>query len=501
MVTSLPSTTVSEYVSEDEQSFAFSSYVLQKSVGDKINELESRQDKQGADLLGVEGIIDPPYDPDLLLVLKETNAIHSACISAMVMDTMGDGWYLEAEDKEADEKVHLEIEHQLEELTPEYSFEEMLAQLLEGWRTFGHGAWEIVRDGKGKIAAMFPMPSHTLRAHMDDDVWVQQREIGSPRYFKTFGSEAFVHKDEGLTKNKVSKSDMASEVFVLKSYSDRSDFYGVPHWISSVPTIAELTAIREFNVSIFSSAGMTDRLVHVTASDKSVAKGIANTIVQGIKQTTGRAHITIVTSGSQDTSLKVDSLNPSSGRREGQFLQRRNDLVKEVLVSHNVPPYRIGLAELGSLGGSAAREMMRAYQRGTIKPAQNIVQRRLTKTIFGPQGLDLKHHRWRLRSFTPDQIQMNLQVAQAGIAGLMSPNEGRYWIGMDPIDDPRMDVIRYNGEHLTGDLEEVEEESEEGGMLGDEGSGEEESNEDEQGEGDFEPEWSGSDSVTNQFES
>jgi len=47
-----------------------------------------------------------------------------------------------------------------------------------------------------------------------------------------------------------------------------------------------------------------------------------------------------------------------------------------------MPPYRIGISETGSLGGSTARESTVIYINSIIAPLQNAVNRILTKSIL-----------------------------------------------------------------------------------------------------------------------
>ena len=254
------------------------------------------------------------------------------------------------------------------------TFQEMLLQAAMESDAVGWSAWEIARDADRRISAMFPLPCYTLRATKRDpsrEYEVYAQSVGGVvRYFVGFGSEASVSKDDPDTPAKDEK-DAANELLVFRHYSPRSPIYGVPRWIAIMPSIAELSAIREHNLSVFTGSGQIDRLIHVEARDVEVAKQKADALANNILDCRGAQHTTLITSGSADVKVAVTPF--VTGPRDASYLRRREDLVKEVLMGHHVPPYRIGWAEIGSLGGSAAKEMLRAYRIGAIEDRKSVV--------------------------------------------------------------------------------------------------------------------------------
>lgn len=392
------------------------------------------------------------------MMLEEENAIHSGCINAKAADAVGRGWKLEARGKEADPDKEDALREQLNDLCPEESFSELLSMAAEEEEILGWSAWEVLRTPPitGRISALYYLPANTLRISAveehQEEVWMQLVE-GETRFFVEFGSGIMIDAVTGEMQLEQIE-EPASEVLLFKRRSRRSPWYGTPKWISAVPAIAELTAIREFNVSFFASGGMADRHIHVTAGDITAADDIAKAIDETLREFSGRAHLTITTHGTPDTSIDVKPLSPTTGKREGQFIVRRQDLIKEVLTAHNMPPYRIGLAELGSLGGSAAREMMRAYRVGSIEPIQTRTENKLNKTLFNPKegGLDLEGYRWVLNDIDYDETELDLKIATEGVTQpILTPNEARQVMGKPPINHPAMNRIYIGANAITVD--------------------------------------------------
>lgn len=435
----------------------------------------SRQLKDPFTSFYVQGIaLEPPLPPDRLLNLTEENPIHGACLMAKAYDACGRGWGFEPrEGKDGDEELEDddtpdELKIALEDLTPELTFDELLYQAAWEMDGIGWGVWEVVRvPEKGysggnyaPIGAIYPVPSHTIRASLDPRKWVQIR-AGRVRYFKKFGVKVEINAENGTVLNWKSRTDRqriadmdpemyASELIIFKHYTPRSMWYGVPRWVSGIATIAELTAIREFNVSWFASGGQTDYHMHVAAESMDTSKEIVSQVEKQMEDNAGRGHTLLLTAGTTESEVTVNKLGELL--REGHFRFRRGDLAKEVLIAHNVPPYRIGWAETGSLGGNAAQEMLGAYKFGAIEPIQTIIESRLRKTLFNPDlgGIKTGDFWFTLEDLDLDDLEREMTIVGKSVdQAIMTPNQGRKRMGMDPDEDhPELDKYYYKGQEL-----------------------------------------------------
>jgi capsid portal protein len=407
---------------------------------------ESRQLKDpfaGSYTLG--RAIQPPLPLEQLLALTEVSPIHAACIEAKVADAVGRGWeWVPAgDDSEFDAQ---EMDAILEDITPDWTFQELVRQAAWELEALGWSAWEIVRNDKGQVAAIYPLPGHTLRATPDPRIYVQMR-MGQLRYFAAFGSGLNLDPRTGQEAD-LPPEERASEVLVFRYYNPRSPFYGLPRWIAALPTIAELVAIRDYNLGWYESSGTPDRWIHIKAPTPEEGESLADALTQQLEQARGRAHVTIITYASSETEGEVKFLAPlPQGRREASFLQRREDLVKELLMAHQVPPYRVGWAELGSLGGSAAREMLRAYRAGVVEPIQTVLESRIDR-LLGEDGLNLPA-RLRFSDVDWEERELDAQVVERLVgAAVLTPNEGREWLGYSPADDPALNMFYLKGQPI-----------------------------------------------------
>jgi hypothetical protein len=432
----------------------------------------SRQLKDPFTSFYVQGMaLEPPLPPERLLNLTEESPFHAACLGAKATDACGRGWSFESKDGQDDdaETVKSPIPEQLrqtmEDLTPDLTFAELLEQAAWEMGAIGWGVWEVVRtsnDGTpgkhGDIGALYPIPSHTIRACIDPRKWVQIR-AGRTRYFKKFGEECTIHNETGEIfewKGKNSKragevpdDNVASELIIFKTYTPRSLWYGVPRWVSAIPTVAELGAIREFNVSWFASGGQVDYHMHFKAAGLEMATQMKEQVEEQVREFAGRGHTNILTAGDESTEVNVQKLGELL--REGHFRFRRGDLVKEILIAHATPPYRIGWAEQGSLGGNAAPEMLAAYKVGAVEPIQRVIEDRLRSTLFdSKKGIKTGEFRLKLKELDLEDLQKELEKVKVGVEeAVVTPNQGRKMLRLTPVKDkPEMDEYYYHGAKL-----------------------------------------------------
>jgi hypothetical protein len=437
---------------------------------------ESRQLRDPFSTFYVQGIaLEPPLPLDRLLNLTEDNALHAACLMAKATDACGRGWGFEPkEGQEADKTlIESDLPNKLKEavsaLCVDLTFSEMLYQGAWEMLALGQGVWEVVREDAapgqyGKVAALYPIPAHTIRASLDPRKWVQIR-AGRVRYFKKFGAQCTINNETGTVyewqtkKGNAAKAQIqaakdldpnavASELIIFKEWTPRSLWYGMPKWVSAVPTIAEMSAIREFNVSWFASGGQVDFHIHAKANSDQAAQEIKAQIQQQIEENKGRGHTLLVTAGTVDTEVKAEKLGELL--REGHFRFRRGDLAKEILIAHCVPPYRVGWAETGSLGGNAAEEMLGAYKFGAIEPIQVVIEERLARTLFNPELGGIKTGEFALKltdlEYDTDETDKILNQTKFGV---LTPNQAREALGHEVDEEhEELDAYYFNGQPL-----------------------------------------------------
>jgi hypothetical protein len=394
--------------------------------------------------------IEPPYDPESLAELAEMNEVHAAALDAVAADAVGRGWTFVPRVSSPDEQARTDVELFLEHVNPNYTFSELLYQAVWELRAVGWSAWEVVRADDGTIGAIYPLPAHTLRLTRDPNIFVQYRG-GAFRYFKLFGAPFEL---DGRTGQVVDYTDdPASEVILFSRYHGRTR-YGVPSWVACIPSIVEYNAIRDYSVAFFDSSGAVGRIVHLSAPASVNLQDYVDQIEVALQEAVGRHRKTLVIGMPDTVQFRVEKIGPDV--QEASFLKRREDLMKAILMAHQVPPYRVALAVTNTFGGSTAREMMRAYRWGVIEPLQTVLEDRLNKTLFGPYGLGLvlRGWYWRLEDLDIQETELDLAIARTGVDRMiLTPNEARAVLGFRPVEHPAMDQFYFQGKPVaSGDV-------------------------------------------------
>ncbi|HHV79079.1 MAG TPA: phage portal protein [Firmicutes bacterium] len=383
------------------------------------------------------GLVRPPYRLEQLLELKESNPIHCACIEQKSSDIAGLGWHWvprQGIDK-PNEKQRDALEEFLAGCNPEMTFREILQAVWDDVETLGWGIVEVVRNAKGLPAELYHVPGHTVRAHRDGVRLCQIRE-NKMRWFKRFGAEGEYDLETGEPRNGLPEERQAGELIVIRKPGSRSSYYGIPTYISALGAIVGSLAARDFNITWFREKTVPDMALIIEGAD--VSEKLANELRTFFNiEARGQHHKLLILPIPSDAGAEVRARfeKLTSELKDASFRLYRHDNAVEILVAHRVPPYRIGWAIVGSLGGSTAKEMTEIYKRSVIQPGQEILEHRLNNQLFKAfePGLGELQWRWKLDEIDLSDQMQDLEYSIKGVQyGIFTPNEARQHLGKQP---------------------------------------------------------------------
>jgi len=464
-----------------------SSDVLSRFAGK--SETQSQQIQQ-EDFKGIDGLVNPLYDPTSLARHMEANTYHARAVRTKAQDVAGQGWeLLPAVDNPSDEQRDRVIEF-FASLDEDIS--ETLIQAMTDRESIGWLSIEIVREEKepdGPIVIVKNIPSHTMRAHQDGKRFVQKR--GSRQvWFKAAGLvDIDVDKRTGHLHEtgELEPEDRANEVMWNNIYTARSDVYGVPDHIPAVGAILGDIARRDYNIVFFENFGVPAYAVMISGdydpgapvddNDKTQADIDAGATQSGpmktplhrqieghLQEIAANPHsvllLGIPSSDGGDVKISFEKLAVEV--KEASFRLYRMDNLKEVLSAHAVPPYRAGIAEQGSLGGNVAEQTDKIYRDSVLTPRQGMLERLLNRYVLG--SMEITDWTFNLVAIDVEDELLELELAILLFThGGLTPNDlirnfgVRY--GTEPSEDPAMDAHYINGiaidAILTDDFEQV----------------------------------------------
>ena len=383
-----------------------------KSDQTKEDKAKSKQLKEESTYIQQNDLIPFPFEAPSLLFLKDNCSYFDACVKQIAKDVIGQGYTIalrEGMKENKDELARINNFIKNSGGDRDETFEETLERGLIDWGCIGWWGWEVGRKesgkDKGNINGFWHVPAQTLYVHKDHKKYAQIR--GDKKvWFKRFGEKDDIDLHTGRTvteereqeekdnpEDKDKKIERANELVFYRNYYPQSDYYGAPNILPSIGAVTGLISARDYNLAFFENYGVPAALIILKGRwDKASAKLICDFLDVEIKGS-DNAHKTMAIHPSKDSEFIFEKL--SMEVKEGSFDKYQISLRDEVLVVYKMPPYRIGIAEVGSLGGSTASESTRIYAGSVVTPLEQVVERLVTDKLF-VEGLGVKNYTFNL---------------------------------------------------------------------------------------------------------
>jgi len=366
-------------------------------------------------------LIQPPYPPEHLAKLLEINTFHYRCTHTKAQDVAGNGYEIKKVEENANEDNKQLIKEFINRQFP--TIEEILTKVEIDYNSIGYGALELVKEGNMHNTVyryMNHIPAHTIRVLKDNDRYVQKRGTNY-RYFKSPTLEKDVNKHNGEISElgELNEEDRASDLIMLKDYSPRSDYYGIPGIVTALNAIWGNLAQQQYNSEFFKNHGIPQYAVYITGDYNLEQDDEGNyTVIESIKEHLSKVrqnpHSSLVfgipsnTSGMGDT-VQVEFEKLAVETKDASFRMYRKDNRDEIVVNHGVPGSRIGLSEAGSLGGDGAYETNRVYKESTINPRQRELEEYIN-TYITRSNFNIDGWRFKLKTIDIDSKEKDKEM-------------------------------------------------------------------------------------------
>lgn len=370
-----------------------------KAAENKKRKVESKQLKEDTQWMTEKGLVPYPFEAPTLLELKDNCAYFDRCVKQIAKDVMGQGWRLELkEGKKESQKEKDQILYFIENSggDRDETFEETLERGLIDWGYIGWWGWEVSRDDKDLVNGLWHVPAQTFYVHESHEKYCQKRSQ-KEAWFKRFGFEDNIALKDGenISNEKIKemrekdfdpkeKIELANELIYYKNYYPQSEYYGAPNILPSIGAVMGLIGVRDYNLAFFENYGIPAALIILKGRwSKETAKQISDFIDVELKGSE-QSHKTFCIHPNKDSEFEYIKLGIEI--KEGSFKLYQKSLRDEILLDYSMPPYRIGVAEVGALGGNTAGESTKIYAQSVVAPLEETVERIVTKKLF-QQGL------------------------------------------------------------------------------------------------------------------
>lgn len=439
---------------------------------------------------GSENLIQPLYNMEALIQLLEINVFHFRACSLKANDVIGFGWTLISTNDEFTPE-----EKEVEQFFNEGSLKPTLIDAVMDYESIGILAVEVIRElyaPDGKLVKLAHIPGHTIRPHVEGDRFLQVVGV-KKRWFKKYGLEESENFDlDKVTGAKhplgsLSPEKRATEVIWGRSFSGRSDWYGIAPAIPALGAIEGMRALRDYNIDFFKHYGMPAYAVYISGdydlgkkirtrleSDGTGTLGefytgatgqtvtnfeypIVNEIKSALARVASNPHSPIllaVPSKNPESKVEVKFEKLATETKDASFRLYKKDNRDEILAAHGVPEYRLGISETGSLGGSTAEEASKIYRDSVINPLKEKIENLINEAIIW-KGFQVETLRWTLNGLGVDESKDERDVADFLFQrGAMTPNEIRVAFGerfgLEYIPDvPELDGFYINNQPIA----------------------------------------------------
>ena len=436
--------------------FLQKAYVFDGSTGNITEEFPSKQiDDQfsGVPSYG-ELIKPPPYSFEQLISLSESHPTHAAALEQKAADVIADGFHVSLrKEYESDANIDTDEAKNViewwEGLFDEFTSTETLLAMWEDYEITGWGLLEVVRDVDNVVRRLIHIPSYTMRVTEDGYRFVQIRD-GQTVWFKRWG----LGKDFQIMANSGRKAaenakfeNLANEVLVFRKPSRVSHWYGTPMYISSMGFILLALAARNFNIRFFENFREPRHLIMVSGLEQDVDTVMREMVDTWQQQLKDNPHSNVILPiHGTDVEIQIEQM--ATDQNDFHFTEMLELADTEIMISHRMPPDRLGVVKRGLLGGDVTHMMNQIYKSGVVDRSQSLLETRLQKFVEAEfaGGERMKHH---VDFMDLDIADFEMDVEQAtSLVGdnMITINEGRVIIGREPSD-----LFRFKGTDLTSE--------------------------------------------------
>ena len=479
-------------------------------VGRDVADAASREAGESETLFQSAGALVPPYDPEALCLLVEHSNALRQNLDAYAVNIDGFGHRLEpaidfeAEDADARvadaifleraaarERGELDTSAELEPTGDEvaarkrelihlarierarlqsffdfccfdHSFVDLRRRTRQDLETTGNAFWEVLRDGRGELARLVYVPSHTVRlmpldpdpVEVDDRVQISPvtfEDVKARRrmrrfvqiqgtehvYFKAFDDPRVVSKRTGSVfasaeelRASHAADGPATELLHFAIHSPRSP-YGVPRWVGALLAVLGSRQMEEVNYLYFENKSVPPLALLISGgrlSESSVPR-IERFIEENLK---GRANfhkiLILEAEGGQGENRAKIELRPLTEAQQQdalfQVYDERN--IDKVGGAFRLP--RLLRGESKDFNRATAESALRFAEDQVFQPERDEFDYLINRKLMADMGIRF----WRFRSQTPvtrDPERMTAMVEKLVRVGVLTPEEGRFLAG------------------------------------------------------------------------
>jgi PBSX family phage portal protein len=397
--------------------------------------------------------LQPPFDPQVLLNLAQTNNTLNQCVEVMEVNIDGTGYDF----VKADEKVEMnqeelgKIKGLFDEPYPQHSFSKIRRKIRRELESVGYAYLEVLRSVAGEIVGFRNMTTHNVRmVKLDDPVLVKRKLIRNGKevelqlwsrerrfvqrvaattmvYYKEFGVERDLNRETGKwagtsPEEQCPPDKKATELIMIGVHPDIQTPYFVPRWVNQMPSVVGSRKAEEQNLEFFDAGGMPPAIVFIQGG--TLAGDAADQLRNYLSGKNKNKHRAVVveaqsSSGSLDSAGAVQvKVERFGGEKGNDMLFEKYDTKTEehVRVGFRIPPLFLGKAADYNFATAITTYMVAEAQ--VFKPERDLFDELINTTIL--RSLGIKTVKLKSKPITLQDVANQLKGIELSSAGSLA---------------------------------------------------------------------------------
>jgi len=364
--------------------------------------------------------LQPPFEPNVLLNLVQSNNILNQCIEAMEVNIDGTGYELVPieEGKDIDKQEEKIARAFFDEPYPNVSMTSIRRRLRRQMESVGYGFLEVLRNIAGDVVGLRSVETAHIRMvkldapiqvkkkimrdgkEIELTLWERERRFAQTValkqqvYYREFGTTREIDRDTGDWESDlhaVPPEKRGSELLILGINPDITTPYYLPRWINQLPSVIGSRAAEEQNLQFLDAGGLPPAIVFIQGG--TLIKDTSDQLrmyLSGLNKNKNRAVVVEVqsSSGSLDAAGKVDVKVERFGSAQSQDSMFTNyDEVTEehVRVGFRLPPLFLGKAVDYNFATAQTSYMVAEAQ--VFEPERTEFDDMMNKTVIKELGM------------------------------------------------------------------------------------------------------------------
>jgi capsid portal protein len=365
-------------------------------------------------IAGSEELIEPPYDPNLMLAFLDLDEIHFRCCRVKTSDAVSREYSLESDypiktDKErAKNAVSQDVVNEEIDIISKFlrncnsiiGFSGVLERASMDYEGVGWAAIEVIRGMDKKVKRLAHVPAARVRVLAGWKGFVELLDDGRKKiYYQPFGEKVssknpdlitsakvpynpeedgdisnaewnLIDKDTGKPTTDLTKA--ANEILWLPKHHPATIYYGYSDIVPAVGWLMGNVNIRKYLLQFFEHNTVPRYAIIIEGAK--LTPEVSKTIQEYFNsEVRGQAHKTLILpipSIRGEVRVKFEKLD--SDEREGSFQETKKNNAQSIMAAHGVSPAIIGIAEHSELGSGKGLSQAEIYKDRIVTPLQKV---------------------------------------------------------------------------------------------------------------------------------